>query len=76
MPGSDGYELIGQLRKLEAGCATRLPTIALTAYARPEDRLRTLAVGFQMHVAKPVDGEELITIVASLAGRLKYSHKA
>jgi CheY-like chemotaxis protein len=59
---------------LEAGGTARVPAIALTAYARPEDRLRALSAGFQMQVAKPVDVEELLTIVASLAGRLKYSN--
>jgi CheY-like chemotaxis protein len=43
--------------------------VALTAYARSEDRTRVLAAGFQMHVAKPVEALELIMVIASLAGR-------
>ncbi len=76
MPTTDGYELLSQLRKIEAGQSTRTPAIALTAYARPEDRLRALSAGFQMHVAKPVEVEELVTIIASLVGRLDYSNKS
>jgi CheY-like chemotaxis protein len=44
--------------------------VALTAYARSEDRMRALAAGFQMHVVKPVEPAELIMVVASLAGRV------
>jgi CheY-like chemotaxis protein len=46
---------------------TKTPAAAVTAYARPEDRLRALAVGYQMHVAKPVEPAELIAVVAHLA---------
>ena len=61
MPGEDGYSLI---RKLRANGATRAtPAIALTAFARPEDRKRALAAGFQVHLAKPVDPDELVEIV-------------
>lgn len=69
MPEKDGYELIRQVRTLapEAGGAT--PAAALTAFARSEDRRRALIAGYQTHVAKPVDPAELITIIASLAGR-------
>jgi CheY-like chemotaxis protein len=48
-----------------------VPAIALTAFARIEDRVRALAAGFQMHVAKPVEPGELLTIVASLSGFLE-----
>ncbi len=75
MPTTNGYELISELRKLEVGRPSRIPAIALTAYARPEDRLRALSAGFQMHVAKPVEVEELVTIIASLVGRLNYGNK-
>jgi len=67
MPGEDGYSLITKIRALDAEEGRDTPTIALTAYARVEDRMRTLAAGYQMHIAKPVDPSELITIVASLA---------
>ena len=70
MPGGDGYELIRAVRQRELATGHRLPAVALTAYARSEDRLRAIAAGFQMHVAKPVEPEELITVIASLTGRL------
>ena len=69
MPGEDGYTLIRKVRALSAdeGCST--PAIALTGYGRPQDRLRSLAAGFNMHVPKPVDPGELTAIIAGLAGR-------
>jgi PAS domain S-box-containing protein len=68
MPGLDGYELIRAVRS--RGCSARdVPAIALTAFARTEDRRRALMAGFQIHVAKPVDANELTAVVASLAGR-------
>ncbi len=69
MPGVDGDELIRQVRALPAEEGGRTPAVALTAHGRVEDRMRTLAAGFSMHVPKPVDPGELTTIVASLAGR-------
>jgi CheY-like chemotaxis protein len=67
MPGTDGYELIRQVRELEkAENRRRIPAIALTAYARVEDRLRALSAGFQMHVPKPVEPAELAAAIASL----------
>lgn len=70
MPEADGYQLISKLREIESQRGRRIPAIALTAYARAEDRLRSLSAGFQMHVTKPVEPAELLTIVASLTGRL------
>jgi hypothetical protein len=68
MPDEDGYSLIKKIRKL--GSEQRnIPAVALTAYARAEDRMRVLASGFQMHVAKPVEALELMVVIASLAGR-------
>ncbi len=69
MPGEDGFEFIRKLRELSPERGGRIPAIALTAYARAEDRLRVLRAGYQMHVAKPVELEELVTIVASVVGR-------
>ena len=69
MPERDGYELIARVRQLAAGDGGRIPAVALTAYARAEDRVRILAAGFQMHVPKPVEPSELLSIVAGLAGR-------
>ena len=70
MPEEDGYAVLQKVRKLEAelGIAKpeRIPAIALTAYGRSEDRLRALAAGFRMHVAKPVEPLELAIVVASV----------
>ena len=68
MPGQDGYEFIGHVRERPATQGGLVPAIALTAYARIEDRLKVLAAGFQMHVPKPVEPAELVAVVASLAG--------
>jgi PAS domain S-box-containing protein len=65
MPGVDGYELIRRIRAADARWA-RVPAIALTAYARAEDRQRALLAGFQMHLSKPVEPRELIAGIASL----------
>lgn len=69
MPGEDGLSLIRKLRAMDGADGGKVPAIALTAYGRVEDRLRTLSAGFSMHVPKPVDPAELTTVVASLAGR-------
>ena len=69
MPVEDGLSLIRKIRALEPAEGGKVPAIALTAYGRVEDRLRTLSAGFSMHVPKPVDPSELTTVVASLAGR-------
>lgn len=65
MPEHDGYELIARLRALPGG--RMVPAVALTALARTEDRTRALRAGYQLHVAKPVDFEELIAVVQNLA---------
>ena len=69
MPGEDGYAFIRRVRAGEGAAEPRIPAVALTAYGRVEDRLRTLAAGYSMHIPKPVDPAELTTVVASLAGR-------
>jgi PAS domain S-box-containing protein len=69
MPGEDGYSLIRKVRELAGPDGGQIPAVALTAYGRPEDRVRSLSAGFSMHVAKPVDPVELGVIVANLAGR-------
>ncbi len=69
MPGKDGYSLIREIRALPAEKGGRVPAIALTAYTRTEDRIKAIAAGFQMHLSKPADGAELMTMVASLAGK-------
>jgi PAS domain S-box-containing protein len=74
MPGEDGYKALERVRALEAerGVAQsdQIPAIALTALGRSEDRLKALAAGFRMHVAKPVEPAELAMVIASLADRL------
>ncbi|AMV38434.1 ATP-binding protein [Planctomyces sp. SH-PL62] len=71
MPGVDGFELMKRLRKLEADSGRgRTPAVALTAYARPEDRRRVLLSGYQIHVAKPVEPAEIVTVAANLAGKI------
>ncbi len=67
MPLEDGYSLIRKVRQLSAEQGGQIPAIALTAYARAEDRTRAIASGFQMHIPKPVEPAELATVVASLA---------
>ncbi|NEQ21934.1 MAG: PAS domain S-box protein [Microcoleus sp. SIO2G3] len=69
MPGEDGYALIQKIRALDAEQGGQIPAVALTAYARTEDRIRALASGFQLHMPKPVNPEELVAVVANLAGR-------
>jgi signal transduction histidine kinase/ActR/RegA family two-component response regulator len=69
MPGEDGYELMRKVRALPAGGGERVPAVALTAYARTEDRLQALRAGYQMHVPKPVEMAELTAVIVSLVGR-------
>ncbi|UVW29804.1 ATP-binding protein [Massilia sp. H6] len=67
MPGMDGYEFIAELRRREREAGQPgVPAVALTAYARVQDRMRALTAGFQMHVAKPVEPAELLTVLSSL----------
>lgn len=69
MPGQDGYALIRRIRALPAERGGRTPAVALTALARPKDRVRALAAGFQTHLPKPVDPSELVLAVANLRPR-------
>ncbi|MBV8400849.1 MAG: hybrid sensor histidine kinase/response regulator [Acetobacteraceae bacterium] len=66
MPGMDGYEFITLVRKLERPGLGPIPAIAITAYARQEDRQRALLSGFQVHIAKPIEARELVAAIASL----------
>jgi signal transduction histidine kinase len=70
MPGQDGYAVIAQIRDLETRRGVRpferIPAVALTAYTRPQDRLRALQSGFQMHLAKPIEPDELVAMINSL----------
>ena len=69
MPGMDGFELLAQLRQSPVESRRKIPVAALTAYARSEDRTRSLKSGFQIHLAKPIDPRELVAVVAMLASR-------
>jgi CheY-like chemotaxis protein len=70
MPGKDGLTFIREIRRLEfESQLPRRPAIALTAFARAEDRIRVLQAGYNMHVAKPIDPRELLAVVGSLATR-------
>jgi PAS domain S-box-containing protein len=69
MPEEDGYELIRRVRALPDENEARVPAIALTAYARVEDRMQALRCGYQMHVPKPVEMAELVAVAASLVQR-------
>jgi PAS domain S-box-containing protein len=68
MPKMDGYQLIRKLRAEESR-SDRIPALALTAFARAEDRKRSLIAGYQAHLAKPFDVGELILLIADLVGR-------
>jgi PAS domain S-box-containing protein len=69
MPGENGYELIKRVRALPAERGGRVPAVALTAYAGPKDRRRALLAGFHTHLAKPVEPDELLAVLASLSAR-------
>jgi PAS domain S-box-containing protein len=66
MPGLDGYELMRRARSLDSSRPGPIPAIAVTAYARAEDRQRSLLAGYQMHLAKPIEARELVAGIASL----------
>ena len=69
MPVEDGYGLIKKVRALPKERGGQTPALALTAYARTEDRVRALSEGYQVHLAKPVDRYELAAVVTSLGHR-------
>ncbi len=67
MPGEDGHSFIRRVRSLPAEQGGRTPAAALTAYARAEDRRQAMKAGFEMHIPKPVEPAELVTVLATLA---------
>ena len=69
MPEEDGYSFITEVRKLPREQGGGTPAVALTAYARVEDRLRAVSAGYQIHIPKPIEPTELVSTVANLAGR-------
>jgi CheY-like chemotaxis protein len=66
MPERDGYQLIRDVRSLPAAGGGRTPAVALTAFARSEDRTRAMLAGFQVHVAKPIEPHELVAAISTL----------
>ena len=69
MPTEDGYFLIRQIRTFKPERGEKIPAIALTAYAREDERTFALASGFQIHLAKPIESYDLIAAVVKLARR-------
>jgi CheY-like chemotaxis protein len=69
MPDEDGYGLIERVRSLENGGTKDIPAVAITAYAKDEDRERALSSGFQIYLAKPIELTELVSVVARAARR-------
>jgi CheY-like chemotaxis protein len=69
LPYQDGYSLIDTIRKLPAGEGGEVPALAVTAYAREEDRMKALIAGFQGHLTKPFEPEALVSAVGTLVGR-------
>jgi CheY-like chemotaxis protein len=68
MPGEDGYSLMRRIRALPTGSGGSTPAAALTAYSGADDRRQAISVGFQMHLAKPIEPVLLVDLVATLAG--------
>ncbi len=66
MPGEDGYSLIRKVRQSESVRGRATPAIALTGFARPEDRQRALTAGYQIFIAKPIEANELVSTIAEL----------
>jgi PAS domain S-box-containing protein len=69
MPGKDGYQFVRELRQIAQAIGQKFPAVALTAFARSEDRTRAMMAGYQVHIAKPIEPQELLATVGSLAGR-------
>jgi signal transduction histidine kinase/CheY-like chemotaxis protein len=73
MPGEDGYSMMRRIRSLRPEQGGETPSLALTAYARIEDRDRSILAGFQMHLPKPVEPTELVVMVAALGRKTEAS---
>lgn len=67
MPGEDGFSLIVKLNELNKQMEKKIPAIALTGHARRADRVKVLSMGYQVHLAKPVDPEELILTILNFS---------
>jgi CheY-like chemotaxis protein len=66
MPGEDGYSLIRKIRARNAEEGGRVAAVALTAFGHTEDRMKALSAGFQLHVGKPIEPRQLVSVVASV----------
>jgi CheY-like chemotaxis protein len=66
MPGEDGYELMRRIRKMDSSSGGAIPAVALTAYARDDDRQRSKDAGYQVHLSKPVEPQELFRVLVQL----------
>jgi CheY-like chemotaxis protein len=73
MPDEDGYSLIRRIRALSDGPKSQIAAVALTAYARPQDRVEAIRSGFQVHLPKPVESVQLLTAINSL---LNHNHRS
>ncbi len=73
MPGEDGYTLIRQIRTMSAEAGGQIPAAALTGFGHKVDHDTAIAAGFQWHLAKPVKQDQLLSVMAALAGRTKIS---
>jgi CheY-like chemotaxis protein len=71
MPDEDGYQLLRRIRALARDEGGAIPAIALTAFGRARDRIKALSVGFQTHIPKPVEPEELMMVIAGLTGDVR-----
>ena len=73
MPNGDGYALIKHVREVLHAESVSLPAVALTAYAREEDRRRAYSAGFQRHLAKPVEPAALVSAISDLARANRFT---
>jgi CheY-like chemotaxis protein len=71
LPGVDGYDLMHRIRRLPTHAGGAIPAVALTAYARTEDRTRAFRAGYQAHLATPIEPAELMATMASFAGLIE-----
>lgn len=69
MPEEDGYSLMQRIRQLAPEQGGQIPSVALTAFSRPKDRIQALSAGFHNHISKPVEPAELLVVLSQLTGR-------
>jgi CheY-like chemotaxis protein len=76
LPDIDGYDLMHRIRRLPAHLGGAIPAVALTAYARTEDRTRAFRAGYQAHLAKPIEPAELMATITSFAGLIEARRRS